>query len=167
MSENLVCKSCGAPIAKKTKTCEYCGADNPDYSPPKHRAVSHPRYEAPIVAEPAPEAEAPVLSVYQDADLFQKIWILTVLAIAVITSLISLIPSLLLGCFILAGGSGIAGGCTILAILLSCPMSISYSFYYFIPGQPKLLAPSIWILLQIGELFLLMHNLPEGSLHKY
>lgn len=82
MPKKLVCKSCGAPIAKKTEICEYCGAPNPDYQEQIIKQTTVQVHSSPI-QDTITDSYAENASAFMRGGILFKIWIIIVSAFAI------------------------------------------------------------------------------------
>lgn len=163
-SEDLVCKSCGAPLQPSNEKCDYCGAANPAFAKPKaeKQAVSVP--ETPYVAPVSTYTSHRInygQSFFEYSELPGKILLILVVLVALsffgIASSTSLYNALYQG----AGGNDGMGSFVVLLFIIFGPLSGFWALRGFLRLDSGWRAAS-WFLL-IGLVLIHLYFLGVNS----
>ena len=165
MSENLVCKSCGAPLQPDMEKCEYCKAANPAFARPKVAKEKVYIAETPYVAPANTYASQKFYdgrSFFAYSGLPGKVVLLLLVFVALSFLYLSANKGLFNSSYAAAGGGDGMGSFLVIQVIIFGPLSGFWAMRGFMPLNSNWRVVSWFLLvaLALTHLFYLGVNSP-------
>jgi hypothetical protein len=166
MSNNWVCKSCGAPLSPDMEKCEYCKAANPAFTRPVKivKETVYPK-ETPYVAPVSTYVPQKVnygQSFFAFSELTGKVVLILLVFVALSFLYLSANKELFNSSYAAAGGGDGVGSFIVILVIIFGPLSGFWAMRGFLPlnSNWRILSWFLLVALALTHLFCLGVNSP-------